>query len=455
MQYQDISIVPDVALPYSGHTDHDKSVEGVSLRTNMNNSTSEPVSSSTTLQEMGSKARESKVTNTDALSNEAIAQYNTSHSLVGMLISLLKKHSTLSLRELSEYVGRRMDEIIKIKGKHYKGSLERIVGGALNASSAFVSTGHGMWTLNLETALEEEEAIYERFLRREKRRKRKRRKPLRMTRPEESSVSPEQMQLCLERTLLEVRRQQDLASRSMSLSTNPIQSNESRTTTTSDPDHILSTTDLYSLLQQDPFVGITPQDDFHDIMQKLGDENFCFVMQFFNYFREHLTHPAEVAARALPRIDVALQEIRNETKTNTNTNPIQPIGLDELNEVPAFDISKRRRTASQDGDMLFSDNGFNLNLNMNSENINGYASITPITWQSVINKETPIQPSSSIHPFYPVSIFNPSSQTLQSTVVNSIPHSIETNTNNSDLYETDTPTETDLKHSTDSTHPPS
>ena len=67
MQYQDISFVPDVALPYSGHTDHDKSVEGVSLRTNMNNSTSEPVSSSTTLQEMGSKARESKVTNTDAL----------------------------------------------------------------------------------------------------------------------------------------------------------------------------------------------------------------------------------------------------------------------------------------------------------------------------------------------------------------------------------------------------
>ena len=36
-----------------------------------------------------------------------------------------------------------------------------------------------MWTLNLETALEEEEAIYERFLRREKRRKRKRRNPVR------------------------------------------------------------------------------------------------------------------------------------------------------------------------------------------------------------------------------------------------------------------------------------
>lgn len=36
-----------------------------------------------------------------------------------------------------------------------------------------------MWSLNLETALEEEEAIYERFLKRERRRKRKRRKPLR------------------------------------------------------------------------------------------------------------------------------------------------------------------------------------------------------------------------------------------------------------------------------------
>ena len=108
-----------------------------------------------------------------------------------------------------------------------------------------------------------------------------------MTRPEESSVSPEQMQLCLERTLLEVRRQQDLASRSMSLSTNPIQSNESRTTTTSDPDHTLSTTDIYSLLQQDPFVGITPQDDFHDIMQKLGDENFCFVMQVPIFLDSH------------------------------------------------------------------------------------------------------------------------------------------------------------------------
>lgn len=36
-----------------------------------------------------------------------------------------------------------------------------------------------MWTLNPEAAQEEEEAIYERFLRREKHRKRKRRKPIR------------------------------------------------------------------------------------------------------------------------------------------------------------------------------------------------------------------------------------------------------------------------------------
>lgn len=110
------------------------------------------------------------------------------------------------------------------------------------------------------------------------------------------------------------------------------------------------------------------------------------LIQFFNYFREHLTRPADVAARTLPRIDVALQEIRSETKTNTLA--IQPIGLDELSEVPAFEMSKRRRTVSQDGDMLFNDNGFNLNLNMNSENVSGYSSITPITWQSMINKES-------------------------------------------------------------------
>lgn len=179
-----------------------------------------------------------------------------------------------------------------------------------------------------------------------------------------------------------------------------------------------------------------------------------------------MTHPAEVAARTLPRIDVALQEIKSETKVNTTTNTtsIQPISLDDLNEVPTFDIAKRRRTASQDGDILFNDNGFNLNLNMNAENIPGYASIPPITWQPVINKETfislsliiprSIQPS-SIHSFYPISIFNPSSQTLHPAVVHPISHPIEGTTTNADIYETDNPTETDLKHSTNTTHPPS
>ena len=110
MQYQDISIVPDVALPYSGHTTHNKSVEEVSLRSNINNSTSDSTPSSTTLRGMDSKVRDSKGTNTEGLrfewfhsltlSHEAIAQYNTTHSLVGILIGVLKKHRTLSIRAL-------------------------------------------------------------------------------------------------------------------------------------------------------------------------------------------------------------------------------------------------------------------------------------------------------------------------------------------------------------------
>lgn len=95
------------------------------------------------------------------------------------------------------------------------------------------------------------------------------------------------MQLCLERALIEIRRQQDFESHPISLSTNPIQSNESRTTTSPDTENTLSAADIYSLLQQDPFVGITLQDDFQDIMQKLGDENFCFVMQVFISFDSH------------------------------------------------------------------------------------------------------------------------------------------------------------------------
>lgn len=100
MQYQDINMVPDVALPYSGRANTVKSVNGVSMRSNMNNSTSGPVSSPTTLQDIDSKPKESKAINVETMSNEAIAQYNTTHSLVGMLINLLKKHPILSLRDL-------------------------------------------------------------------------------------------------------------------------------------------------------------------------------------------------------------------------------------------------------------------------------------------------------------------------------------------------------------------
>lgn len=65
-----------------------------------------------------------------------------------------------------------------------------------------------------------------------------------------------------------------------------------------------------------------------------------------------------------------------------------------------------------------------------------------------------IQPNSSLHQFYSVPLFN-SSQTIQATVGNTISHSMEGNTTNPDLYGNDTTTENDLKHSDNSTHPPS
>lgn len=67
MQYQDINMVPDVALPYSGRANTVKSVNGVSMRSNMNNSTSGPVSSPTTLQDIDSKPKESKAINVETM----------------------------------------------------------------------------------------------------------------------------------------------------------------------------------------------------------------------------------------------------------------------------------------------------------------------------------------------------------------------------------------------------
>ena len=83
---------------------------------------------------------------------------------------------------------------------------------------------------------------------------------------------------------------------------------------------------------------------------------------------------------------MALQEIR-ETKVGATQ---QSLALEELGEVPALDMAKRRRT-SQDNDLLFNETSFPLNL---SENVPAYstipsvAPIPSISWQSTLPKET-------------------------------------------------------------------
>lgn len=72
------------------------------------------------------------------------------------------------------------------------------------------------------------------------------------------AASPEEIQMCLEQALLEIQ----------SL-------NASSFVDEAGSEHA----SLLSCIQQDPFAGIPLQDTFHDLPQKLGDENFCFIMQ--------------------------------------------------------------------------------------------------------------------------------------------------------------------------------
>ena len=77
---------------------------------------------------------------------------------------------------------------------------------------------------------------------------------------------------------------------------------------------------------------------------------------------------------------------------NTSQLPIQSmppsIELDDMNEA-SFDLAKRRRTASQDGEIIF-DNTFQLNLGLGGESANHYSSMQPVSiqWQSSIPKES-------------------------------------------------------------------
>ena len=74
---------------------------------------------------------EGKVDPGKGVSPETIAYFNTTHSLVGMLITALRHEHQMTLRGLTDYISRHMNEMIRQRGKRVKGSLERIVGGAL------------------------------------------------------------------------------------------------------------------------------------------------------------------------------------------------------------------------------------------------------------------------------------------------------------------------------------
>lgn len=76
--------------------------------------------------------------------------------------------------------------------------------------------------------------------------------------PTEMAASPEEIQMCLEQALLEIQ----------ALNSNSLVEEAGS-------EHA----SLLSFIQQDPFSGIPLQDTFHDLPQKLGDENFCFIMQ--------------------------------------------------------------------------------------------------------------------------------------------------------------------------------
>lgn len=93
----------------------------------------------------------------------------------------------------------------------------------------------------------------------------------------EPIISPDQIKLCLERTLISLRRQQHNSSDMMD--NNGTNSHDVNSTGISSSLTEDTTNDTYRFLQQDPFSGITLQDDMNEFMHKLGDENFCFIMQ--------------------------------------------------------------------------------------------------------------------------------------------------------------------------------
>ena len=169
-----------------------------------------------------------------------------------------------------------------------------------HSSTAFVQVGCDLWSLNPELANETEKDIYERCLEKEKSRKRKRRHHriihyiisiLEITEPLPLFCSPDQVEMCLDRVLQEIRQQQQQQQQTLH-KTNP--SNPSNASSfssdiplpflndpTNETEEREMIEDPFHFLQQDPFEDISLSDCTRKIKQKYGDEGFCFIMQVF------------------------------------------------------------------------------------------------------------------------------------------------------------------------------
>lgn len=168
MQYPNIGVVPDVAIPYvtqAQQTDQDGKGDNPDLKQD-----TKPIDTST---QQGGPSQSAVDHNVSA--PETIAVLQMKRTLLGMLIDLIRRNHQMKLKDIVEYINKNKENLIRLDGRKYVGSTDRIVSGALYSSNAFVQIGHSIWSLNNKIASEVETDIYERFLSRERHRKRKRR----------------------------------------------------------------------------------------------------------------------------------------------------------------------------------------------------------------------------------------------------------------------------------------
>lgn len=97
------------------------------------------------------------------------------------------------------------------------------------------------------------------------------------------TCSPDQVEMCLDRALQEIRQQQALHKANPSIP--PSFSSDISLSFLNDPTSETEEREMmedpFQCLQQDPFEDISLSDCTRKIKQKYGDEGFCFIMQVF------------------------------------------------------------------------------------------------------------------------------------------------------------------------------